>query len=109
MHVDSSDSGVGACLFLEEHFIGFASRSLTSTVQKYAIIEKELLVVHSGAKKFDYFLSDHKPLVKILNKDINYLSPLIQCIRLKLLNYEFDVHNIPGREMIIPKASRLQL
>ena len=60
-----------------EHPIAYASKSLSSTQQNYAQIEKEMLVIVFGCTKFhDYIYgisnvtveSDHKPLEVILKK-----------------------------------------
>ncbi|GBM08981.1 hypothetical protein AVEN_90386-1 [Araneus ventricosus] len=72
--VDASQYGLGAVLLQEDHPIAYASSSLTETQQRYSQIEKELLAIVIGFKKFHYYAygtkfvieTDHKPLVKIL-------------------------------------------
>ena len=50
----SSRSGLGAVCMYNEHPIAYASRALTDTQQRYAQVEKELLAIVFGCKKFLY-------------------------------------------------------
>lgn len=67
----------------EGHPIAFASRILIPCEQKYAQIEKEMLIIVFGTQKFHYFIygfdikinSDHKPLETIMKKDLVSISP----------------------------------
>ena len=60
----------------EEHPIAFASKSLTQTEVGYAQIEKELLAIVFGLKRWNQFTygrhvivhSDHKPISAIMKK-----------------------------------------
>ncbi len=69
--VDASSKGMGAVLLQDRYPIAYASKSLTTTQQNYAQIEKEMLAIALGCKKFhDYVYgipkitveTDHKPL-----------------------------------------------
>ena len=75
---DASDKCLGAVLLQEGKPVAFASTTLNQTQQKYAIIEKEMLVICFAARKFrDYILfkdvivqTDHKPLESIFKKSL---------------------------------------
>ena len=59
---DASQYGIGAVLSQVDEdgtrrMIGAASRSLTETERRYAVIEKEALGVVWGLEKFNYYIS----------------------------------------------------
>lgn len=56
LQCDASEDGLEACLMQAGHQIAYASRALTPTEIHYAQIEKELLSVVFGVKKFSEFL-----------------------------------------------------
>ena len=69
-------NGLGESLIQDIYPVAYASRSLTIAEANYAQIDKELLTVVFGMKKFETYLygrrvivkSDHKPLESILKK-----------------------------------------
>ena len=88
---DASNTGLGAVLTQvqengERRPICYASRSLSETEKRYAVIEKEALAVTWASEKFsDYVLglpfvleTDHKPLTALLNS--TELSKMPPCI-----------------------------
>ena len=89
---DASSYGLGAVLMQkqEDHQwkpVVYASRSLTSTEQKYAQIEKESLGITWACERFREYLigikfrveTDHKPLVSLLGeKNLEDLPARIQ-------------------------------
>ena len=66
---DSSDLGLGAALIQNGRPTAYASRSLTDTESRYAIIEKEMLAIIFALEKWHQFTYsrqvtihlDHKP------------------------------------------------
>uniref|UniRef100_A0A3P9BYY5 Caspase-8 n=1 Tax=Maylandia zebra TaxID=106582 RepID=A0A3P9BYY5_9CICH len=78
LQVDASKSGLGAVMLQDGKPVAYASKSLNSTEQNYAQIEKELYAVLFGCKRFHEYMygrhvtieSDHKPLESILKKTL---------------------------------------
>ena len=76
---NASQKGLGATLLQKGQPVVFASRSLSSTEQHYAQIEKECLAIVFTCKCFNQYIhsresttihTDHKPLVTIFKKPI---------------------------------------
>ena len=88
---DASSYGLGGVLLQKQENdwkpVFYASRSLTETDQRYALIEKEALAVSWCCEKFADFLiglhkftveTDHKPLLVLLKtKRLDELTPRI--------------------------------
>ena len=89
--------------------IAFASKSLTGTEHRYSNIEREALGILHGLKRFHHYcfarevhlITDHKPLIAILKKDVAMLSQCIQCILLKIHQYRVQILYKPGPEIFI--------
>jgi hypothetical protein len=113
MSVDASQNGLGACLWQEDHPIAYASCSLTRTQQKYAQIEKEMLAIVFGCRRFYQFIwgrsctivTDHKPLESIACKSYSNVSPRLLKMLLKIQHFDLKVVYKPGKE--IPVADNL--
>ena len=45
--------------------------------------------------------TDHKPIVAVSNKSLNYMSPIIQRLMLRLQKYIFSVEWTPGKYLCI--------
>ena len=93
--------------------IAYISRALTKTETRYAQIEKELLAIVFSCKKFHTYIygkekikvdSDHKPLERIFNKELNDISLRMQRMRLKLQRYDLEVKYRPGKELLLADA-----
>lgn len=89
----------------ERRAVAFASCSLTKIEQIYSQTEKEALAVTWAMQRYGEFLqrlqfvaeTDHQPLTKLLgDMEVDLLPPRIQCLRLKLMRYEFKVLYVPG-------------
>ena len=89
--------------------MSFASRSLNESEKRYAQIEKEMLAICFGLEKFHQFVygrqvqvyTDHKPLVSIVQKDMNKVTARLQRLKLKLLKYKINVEYLPGKQMVV--------
>ncbi|KAI5755188.1 hypothetical protein M8J77_014828 [Diaphorina citri] len=112
IQTDASKDGLGSCLLQNDRVVAYASRSLTETEKRYAQIEKELLAIVFACEKFHYYIygkktkihTDHKPLVTIVKKNIDKISPRMQRMILKLIAYELEVEYLPGTQMYIADA-----
>lgn len=113
IQTDSSKDSIGCVLLQEGRPVCYASKSLSDTEQRYAQIEKEFLAVLFSCKKFHQYVygtkiviqTDHLPLLTIIKKDINSIpSRRLQCIKLKLSMYDFDLQFISGKKMLIADA-----
>ena len=90
LSVDVSQNGICAVLSQGYMPVAYASKSLTSTQQGYAEIEKEALAIAFACSKFNQYIygktvlveSDHKPLETIYQKPINECPSRVQRIRL---------------------------
>lgn len=109
LQTDSSKDGLGACLLQNNKPISFYSRAYTECQKRWAPIEKELFAICASLEKYHQFVygrkivvqTDHKPLIAIVNKDINKISARLQRMVLKLLKYDLDVQYVPGPKMFI--------
>ncbi len=116
---DASSYGLGAVLWQETKKgerkpVAYASRSLTTTEERYAQIEKEALATTWACEKFnDYVLgkdilieTDHKPLVPMLGsgKILDQLPPRIQRFTMRLMKYSYSICHRPGKELVVADA-----
>ena len=90
--------------------VEYASRKMTETEQRYAMIEKEALATTWACEKFDYYLvgrhfeieTDHKPLISVLGeKDLSQLPVRVQRFKLRLMRYDYDIFYTPGKDMFL--------
>jgi hypothetical protein len=108
---DASQNGLGAVLLQTDSEgnrrpISYASRSLSDTEKRYAVIEKEALAATWACEKFsDYILgttfsleTDHRPLVPLLSStDLAKLPARILRFRLRLMRYCPEMFYVQGK------------
>ena len=96
--------------------VAFASKAPTDVESRYANIERELLVVVYGCKKFHTYLygrnfivpSDHKPLEVINLKHLTAAPPRLQRMLMRLQPFDLTIKYRQGKNMEVADAlSRL--
>ncbi|UYV83111.1 K02A2.6-like [Cordylochernes scorpioides] len=106
---DASQYGIGTVLMQGGQAIEYASFSLNATQRKYAQIEKELLAIVFGCERFQYYIwgndviveTDHKPLLSIVKKPLEKLSPRLQRMVLRLMRFQISLKFTPGKNMFV--------
>ncbi|UYV64396.1 hypothetical protein LAZ67_3000523 [Cordylochernes scorpioides] len=109
LQCDASKDAMGAALLQEDRPLAFASASFSDSQKQYSQIEKELLSVYYGCKKFEYLLSghtfviqtDHQPLLPLVKKPLSDISPRLQRLVMKLIAFDFKLQYKPGKYFIV--------
>jgi len=112
MQVDASQKGLGAVLYQDKGPVAYASKAMNETQQNYAQIEKELLAIVFGCKRFHQYIygkrvvieTDHKPLEAIFNEPLSQAPSRLQRMLLQLQGYDIDLMYKKGTEMYIADA-----
>ena len=107
---DASKQGLGAVLLQDGRPVMYISRTLTETEQRYSNIERELLAVVFALKRLNHYTAgyrvkvetDHEPLTR--KKPISSTSARVQRLLLRLLQYDIDIHYLPGKSNVIADA-----
>lgn len=112
LSVDASGYGLGATLLQKGKPIGFGSATLKEEQKRYAQIEKELLAVAFGLRHFNFYTygrsvtveTDHKPLVGLKEKPFESISPRLQRLLYKVIQYDYQLKYVPGKELATADA-----
>jgi len=110
---DASQSGLGYVLMQDGEPVAYGSKALTDAEYAYAQIEKELLAIVCGLKKFHTYIygkadvtieTDHAPLLQILEKPLHQVPLRLQKMRMKLQGYDFKLVVKKGTEIPVADA-----
>lgn len=99
LQVDASQKGLGAVLYQDKGPVAYASKAMNDTQQNYAQIEKELLAIVFGCKRFHQYIygkhvvieTDHKPLEAIFLKPLSQAPSRLQRMMLQLQGYDIEL------------------
>jgi hypothetical protein len=105
LQTDASSKGLGAVLLQDGFPVAYASRTMTTTQERYAQIEKELLAVVFACERFHQYIygktvevhSDHKLLENILKKPLGAAPARLQRMLLRLQTYDINLIYKPGK------------
>ena len=109
--VDGSQDGLGAILAQKDPAtnkfrpVAYSSRACTETEKRYSQIERECLAATWGVEKNQHYLiggrfnliTDHQPLVSLLNNPLKNAPLRIERMRVKLMGFDFVVKYRPGK------------
>lgn len=115
---DASSYGMGAVLLQEKDGrllpVELAACTLNDSEKRYAQIEKECLAATFAVERFDKYLmgldhfkllSDHKPLIPLMNtKDLDKTPIRCQRMLMRLRKYNFVAEHVPGKDLVVADA-----
>ena len=115
---DASSFGMGGVI-MQQHDsewkpVAFCSRTLSEAGRKYAQIEKECPAAVWACKRFARYLcglssfkllTDHKPLVPLINtKDLDQVPLRCQRLLIRMMRYNPTAVYTPGKDLVIADA-----
>ena len=106
---DVSQFGIGPALMQNGKPLAYASRALTDTESRHAIIEKEMIAIVCTLEKGHQFTygrpvvvhSDHKPLHAITKKPLDGAPKRLQSMLIRALVYDIEVEYLEGKKMLL--------
>ena len=121
LQCDASLRGLGVALLQRDQEgrfrpVAYASKALSPAEQRYSCIERELLAIVFGVERFHTYvygrtfhvITDHKPLVMIIDKPLTAAPPRLQRMLIRLQGYNFQITHRPGSDNILADSlSRL--
>ena len=112
LSVDASSFGLGGVLLQNNKPVAYTSATLTDAQTRYSQIEKELLAVVHACEHFHYYVygmdivieTDHKPLLGLIHKPFEMITPRLQRLLLRLQRYSFELTHVPGKQLAVADA-----
>ena len=109
LSADASKNAVGVVIMHDCRPIAYASKSLTSSQQNFAQIEKELYAILYGCIRFHQFVygqkifveTDHQPLVTLFKKPLGEVPTRLQRMMIQLQAYDLIVQYKSGKKMFV--------
>jgi hypothetical protein len=109
---DASQHGIGGVLLQNDRPVLYVARALTPAETRYAIIEKELLAVVFVLSRCHFYTygrpvtvkTDHKPLLGLVNSDVDRLSLRLRRFLERLYPYALTWTYVPGKDNHFPDA-----
>jgi len=111
--LDASEKQIGGVVSQQDKPLGFFSKKLTETQQRYPVTEQELLAIAETLKYFRHMLLGHRIIVRTDHKnlthpDTNHVSDRVLRQRLLLEEYGAEIEYIKGDKNVVADAlSRL--
>ena len=110
--VDGAQEGLSAILAQEDtniksfRVVSYFSRACTDAERRYAPIERECLAATWGTEKYYHYLfggslklvTDHEPLVPLLNNPQKKAPVRIERMRIKIMDYDYQAEYRPGKD-----------
>ena len=113
LRTDASTVGVGGVLFQmgkggKEVPVAFVSKAFNETEQKWSTIEQEAFAVYHCIRQLEHYLRGHKFTIESDHRNLTYMYksavPKLVRWRLALMEHDFVVKHIPGKENIVADA-----
>ena len=110
LRVDASTKGVGGMLFqLDEDEnecpVVFVSKAFNGTEQNWSTIEQEAFAIVFAVKQLEHHLKGHQFTILTDHKNLVHMyksqTPKLVRWKLVLLEFDFIVEHIPGKENVI--------
>ena len=106
---DASEQGIGSTRTQQGQPVTYASRALTKAEQNYSQIEKEVLAQGFGMEHNHQYIygrkvtlwTDHKPLEMIAQKPQSSAPKRLQCLMMRLMQYDVEIKYRHGLEMYL--------
>eukprot|EP00117_Sycon_ciliatum_P026714 scpid19450/ scgid21866/ Transposon Ty3-I Gag-Pol polyprotein; Gag3-Pol3; Transposon Ty3-2 TYA-TYB polyprotein; Capsid protein; p24; Spacer peptide p3; Nucleocapsid protein p11; Ty3 protease; p16; Spacer peptide J; Reverse transcriptase/ribonuclease H; p55; Integrase p52; Integrase p49 len=110
---DASPLGLGAILWQQDKSgtwlpVTCASRSLSDVESRYSQLEREMLGIVFSLTRFRQYVlgrsvqvvTDHKPLISIVQKPFDEVPPRLQRWMVALMPYQYTLSHAPGKQMV---------